>query len=178
MTEHVMIDLETLGTNPDSVFLSVAGVFFDINTGKCGQEFYMNVTKQSAINAGRTVSTSTMEWWAKQDPKIMARMYVNAKPLEIVLTKFREFIKLSPTGVTPWGNSASFDLGMLNDAYRRAGSGAPWSFMKERCYRTIVSELGTRIVFPEPSKQAHDPIVDCKYQIKKLCMVWQRLKNV
>lgn len=45
--EDMMIDIETLGTRPGSVILSVGAVMFDRHGVGHGETFYMNVERES-----------------------------------------------------------------------------------------------------------------------------------
>ena len=166
--KELMIDLETLGTGQNSVFLSLAAVQFSLD-GRVGAKFYMNIEKESALRAGLQVDQKTLDWWATQRPEIMAKMFENARPINMVLAAFREWYK--SVGVTrPWGNSASFDLGILGNGYNRVGIAQPWALYNEMCFRTIMNLNGgkpTSII--KDNTKAHDPIYDCEYQIK--CLV-------
>lgn len=162
--KHVMIDLETLGISADSVFLSIAAVQFDLR-GNTDQEFLMNVELESALKAGRTISPGTLQWWLTQRPEIMNKMFNNPTPLEYALEELGRFLLVNHI-VSPWGNSANFDLGMLANAYTKACIPLPWRYSNERCYRTAFALSGLKHnVKPE---NAHDLLEDCRYQIKEL----------
>src|SRR5258706_4909507 len=162
--KHVMIDLETLGTSADSVFLSLAAVQFDLK-GNTGAEFSMNVELESAIRAGRTISSSTLQWWLTQRADIMKKIVDSLAPLVRVLEGLSRFFALNQL-IYPWGNSAGFDLGMTADAYTKAGLALPWRYSNERCYRTAWGL--TNLKHTTKSEYAHDPIIDCHYQIGEL----------
>jgi len=59
---HIMLDLETFGTDNDSVICSIGAVEFDIVTGKRGMEFYQKIDIQSCLDAGLKVSGQTILW--------------------------------------------------------------------------------------------------------------------
>jgi len=168
-----MIDLETLGTRSYSVFLSIAAIQFDPNTGQIGNTFRCNINLESAIKAGLRIDSSTLEWWLTQRPEIMKRMFDDPIELKDALEQLAKFFSANKI-FSPWGNSAGFDLGLLADAYSIAGMPPlPWKFWNEMCYRTMAKLVPSTI---EKPKNAHDPIVDCEYQIKVLCNVLQTLK--
>lgn len=168
--KHVMIDLETLGTNSNSIFLSLAAVEFELD-GTMGETFYMNVDLKSAMRAGLTISAETIKWWLEQRPEIMRKMFKDTKELETVLMDFFEWCyKRNCTYF--WGNSASFDLGILGNAYKRSKISLPWSYRNERCYRTVVSTFTNNGVWVEKdSTKSHDPIYDAVYQIERLTQI-------
>ncbi len=68
MATHAMIDIETLGTEPGSVVLSVGAVKFDPFNNiepNNGKHWMLDVDAQT--NVGRLVDESTLAWWGKQD---------------------------------------------------------------------------------------------------------------
>lgn len=173
--EHAMIDLETLGVSPDSVFLSVGIIEFDINTGEMSSDtLYERVSLKSAQGWDRKIDSDTLQWWMTQRPDILREMFIDAIPLMDVLVAITNFIKINGIKYV-WGNSASFDLGILNHTYKAMALPQPWEFRNERCYRTVTSlfpELGQHIT---KGDNAHHPLVDCEYQIRKLCYVWEQI---
>jgi hypothetical protein len=178
MNNHVMIDLETLGKRPSSVFLSVAACQFDIETGELGKKFRMNVSLKSALKAGRKVDADTIKWWMEQRGDIRGKMFENGEELIYVLEEFQDWILdvglLSTDGnVFVWSNSASFDIGMLNHAYCSQDLLSPWNFRNERCYRTAVAHMKDTLgiytpILPQKPDNAHDPAVDAEHQVEVL----------
>lgn len=164
--DNFMIDLETMGTKPYSVIMSIGAVAFDLKTGEKGDSFYQNIDKASSIKAGLTVDQSTKDWWDKQPREAYNKMFVDTVPLETALRGFQSWIKLQPGSFKyVWGNSASFDLGLLDNAYDIMKIPKPWMYTNERCCRTIVALAPS--IKGNWSKPAgvHDPIIDCNYQI-------------
>lgn len=163
---HVMIDIETLGTRHSSIFLSVAAVPFDLKGRKIStkKNFVRTVELQSALDAGLTIDASTLQWWLEQKPEILKLMFKNPEPLQKVLWSLKIFFEENDI-LYPWGNSASFDLGILANAYQKCGIELPWKFYNERCYRTLVALFPTNISKPV---NAHDPLADCYYQLHRL----------
>jgi len=67
MATHAMIDIETLGTEPDCVVLSVGAVKFD--PYKLTDPHAKTLWRPSAdeqMTADRSVLESTLQWWAGQ----------------------------------------------------------------------------------------------------------------
>jgi hypothetical protein len=172
--KHAMIDLETLGTDPDSVFLSVAAIQFDPHGNGIGESFYRNIELKSAIQFNRSISADTIKWWLEQRPEIMKKMFISTDTMESVLGSFALWIEDNKI-TTVWGNSASFDLGMLNNAYKSLGRQSPCHFMRERCYRTLLAEFPIKI--DKDETQAHHPVYDCRYQIEKLQSLYRYIAS-
>jgi hypothetical protein len=169
---HVMIDLETLGTKSDSVFLSIAAVQFDIRTGETGKVLYNNIELESALRAGRRVDADTIKWWLNQNNETMKKMFEKPILLQTALQQLTYFFEENSL-LYPWGNAASFDLGMLNDAYNKLYIKQPWYGKNERCYRTVIQMLNEP-VWKNPA-HSHDPVYDCKYQISCLAQLNKEL---
>ena len=177
---HFMVDLETMGTRPYSVIASVGIVQFDIHTGRTGKEFYMTVDELSCIKAGLNKDPDTVAWWKRQDPAVRAKLFVNVQPLKTVLAQLGSFIVDACPAKSLrelWGNAASFDLGLLNNAYEKCKMTVPWEFYNERCCRTIVMLNPDVKMMTKKPKGAHDPIVDCKFQIDYVVRTIQSIKN-
>jgi len=173
---HIMVDLETFGTDNDSVICSIGAVEFDINTGKTGREFYEKIDIQSCLDAGMKVKGSTLMWWLQQSENARKELY-SAKTITLIsaLSRFTDFINDVGIHSQIWGNSNRFDLGILQNAYKSAGLDIPWDFRKERDVRTLVSfrpEIQKNSVF---EGTAHNAIADCKHQIKYCSQIWNVL---
>lgn len=170
---HLMIDLETLGTDRDSVVLSIGAVEFDLLKGEQGNSFKVNIDIQSSLEAGLKINGDTLKWWLTQRPEILSRSLYGYVVLEEALKNLTNFIINNDIAYV-WGNSASFDLGLLKDCYSKFNMEVPWSYRGERCYRTMFNMV---YIDAEKPKDAHDPIVDCRYQIDNLIKIWSKIRN-
>ena len=73
MTTHATIDIETLGTSPNTVVLTIGGIKFDPLADDClHSEFYYRLDADEQIGIGRTVDEKTLEWWETQPEEIKA----------------------------------------------------------------------------------------------------------
>lgn len=170
---HCMVDLETLGTQPGSVILSIGAVLFNpaLPPDQCmGEEFYCVVSKQSCLDAGLTIDQDTLAWWEKQSPE--ARQVLadaddpnTADTLEDSLNMFKMFL---PPDVKVWSNGANFDQPLLDVAYNRCGLSLPWKFWNSRCHRTIVALHPNEKSIRPANALAHNALEDVKYQTKHL----------
>ena len=61
---HMMVDIETLGTSPDSVILEISTVLFTVEYGAdlVSPATYI-FDRNHQISVGRTVDESTLDWW-------------------------------------------------------------------------------------------------------------------
>ena len=162
MGQHIMIDLETLGTRPGSVILSIGAVVFDLKTGKLEAEFYKNIDRASCEKVGLTTDNATVEWWEKQSPEAKAALEPDQVKLLDALAAFTDwFARVG--GECVWGHGATFDLVLLAEAYRAERVPPPWKFWNERCCRTVLA-LGNRTPDKTRFGLHHNALDDAKSQ--------------
>lgn len=138
---NVMVDLETLGTTPGAVILSIGAVFFDENG--LGDEMEVVISIKDSLAHGLTTSPDTIAWWGKQSAE--ARKVIDdagsegAFPLKDALEMFNAFLASNgdPKKVLVWGNGADFDNVLLAAAYNAADVPLGWGQYNNRCYRTM-----------------------------------------
>lgn len=182
MFEDVMVDLETLGTRPGSVILSIGAVFFH-PVGGLGPEFYAVIDVASSCVAGLVGDASTIKWWSEQS-EAAREVYSQAfngygVDLSVVLTQFGAWLDEHGTGekaVKVWGNGAAFDNAILAEAYKRASVRLPWRFFNDRCFRTLKN---LAVVNPglEPKFEGvrHNALADAKHQARWAIAIMQQL---
>lgn len=178
MIDQICVDLETLGVKGDAVFLSIAAIKFDKETGELGDRFKRNISLDSALKLGLKVEEQTLKWWMDQRIEHLKAMFVDSVPIQSALLEFSIFIK-PKDGIqfTLWGNSARFDLQKISTAYNLLGLKEPWdSYGHERCYKTYAKDFPS-LRIEKDMERAHDPMYDCEFQIKQLCYIWSKIKN-
>jgi hypothetical protein len=172
--KHVMIDIETMGSQSLSSIVSIGAVRFDLKTGEVGEKFYVNVDLQSCIDAGLNINSDTLMWWLNQNEEARKKITEKGFTLPVALLSLSSCITKEDE---VWGNSARFDLGILSDAYNAVKLPIPWDFRKERCVRTLVS-FAPFIKDVEPNTGvAHDALADCIFQISYCSKIYNKLKN-
>lgn len=137
--EHksVMVDIETLGTRPGDVVLSIGAVWFSVEEG-IKSTFHVSIDPESSKAAGMRAQKSTLEWWEKQSEAARQAAFGGEFSLQSALKQFSMWLPQGDT-TTVWGNGANFDNALLNAAYRAAKMDQPWTFWNDRCYRTMSS---------------------------------------
>ncbi|HGC2763574.1 TPA: 3'-5' exoribonuclease, partial [Escherichia coli] len=145
---HLMIDLETMGTNTNAPIVVIGAVFFDPQTGEIGPVFYIVISLTDAMNTGAVPDGGTIKWWLKQSSEARAAILTGQVKLKDSLSRFREFINeySDEKFVQVWGNGATFDNAILRTSYERLDIPCPWRYHNDRDVRTIV-ELGKTIDF-------------------------------
>ena len=140
---HIMLDLETMGTGPNAAIVAIGAVEFELTKtgGQLGESFYHCISLESAMASGGQADASTVLWWLKQNDAARA-MFTNASTEHSwSLAQFSIWMGMrgDPKNLRVWGNGASFDNVILASAYRRTGLKLPWNSFNDRCYRTVKS---------------------------------------
>ncbi|EIS6449262.1 3'-5' exoribonuclease [Escherichia coli] len=175
---HLMIDLETMGKNPDAPINALAGTFFDPATGEMGPEFSKTIDLETA---GGVIDRDTIKWWLKQSREAQSAILTDEIPLDDALLQLREFIDENSGEffVQVWGNGANFDNVILRRSYERQEIPCPWRYTNDRDVRTIVA-LGLVMDFDARSVitfegERHNALHDARYQAKYVSAIWQKL---
>ncbi|MEC9493739.1 3'-5' exoribonuclease [Escherichia whittamii] len=175
---HLMIDLKTMGTNPDAPIISIGAIFFDPQTGDMGAEFIKTIDLETA---GGVIDRGAIKYWWKQSREAQSAIMTDEIPLDDALLQLREFIDENSGEffVQVWGYEASFDNVILRRSYERQGIPCPWSYYNDRDVRTIV-ELGKAIDFDARTAipfegERHNALDDARYQAKYVSAIWQKL---
>lgn len=138
---NVMLDLETLGTTPGCVVLSIGAVEFDPDTGELGREYYDTINQSSSLAVGLETDLDTVAWWKKQSLEAQKVLYAthedNGTQIAPALAGFAEFLAPCGKSLCVWGNGSDFDQPILAAAYKAVGQKTPWLFWNNRCYRTL-----------------------------------------
>lgn len=112
-----MIDLETLGTAANAPVVAIGAVFFDPNTGKLGDQFEVTIDVEDALRYG-VMSGSTFKWWMSQGDAARQKVVRGRETAEAAFKQFWNFVLKHGDNVQPWGNGASFDIAILDYAFR------------------------------------------------------------
>ena len=176
--DHLMIDLETMGKNPDAPIISIGAIFFDPQTGDMGPEFSKTIDLETA---GGVIDRDTIKWWLKQSREAQSAIMTDEIPLDDALLQLREFIDENSGEffVQVWGNGANFDNTILRRSYERQGIPCPWRYYNDRDVRTIV-ELGKAMDFDARMDipfegERHNALDDARHQAKYVSAIWQKL---
>lgn len=161
MTTHLMLDIETAGTRPGAVVLSVALVRF---TDEASVSVNLSVPDQVAL--GLEQDAATLEWWGQQDPAAWAAATQNPLPLTSALPYLLQWIAWAGPDPLIWCHGASFDVPLLGEVYRRAGyKDAPCPFWSIRDTRTLYDLAGVNVkdyAVPPPHIALNDAIAQTR----------------
>lgn len=164
----LMIDFETLGTDPDTCVISVGACFFDETTGQIGPTFYMAFDIDEQLKKGRSITGSTLKWWMGQSGAAKKVFNEQAQPAKDVLTLFSKWVLSQNTisKIKPWGNGSSFDISIIEDMFRMYDIKCPWLYYSVYDLRTFKRYIanGAKVVVAEGT--AHNALDDAIAQAK------------
>lgn len=177
--KHAMIDLETMGTTPGAAIVSIGVVIFDPRFGKVDKEntFYRELDWQTQK---RHIDNETWKWWGRQSDLAKGGLH-GLEDLDDVLVELIDFL---PSDVKVWGNGATFDISMLEDAYRQFNTDCPWKFYNVRDCRTIKdiyeSSRGglNKTMGSVVGSGAHNALNDALHQAEYITFIWNKILSV
>lgn len=167
-TTHVMIDLETLGTDLNSVIVAIGAVKFNIKTGEIVSEFYSPVDPASCQEVGMGIDAKTVMWWLHPDRDDARKALLKDEYRNDIFNALTDFMEWYGAEEVPvWGNGCMFDNQIMELAFKRLNIPCPWSYKENRDYRTIKQLLGANYCKPE-AVLAHHALEDAKWQAQHL----------
>lgn len=172
----VMIDIETLGTEPNSIILTIGAVKFKRSGGTDSNKFYKRIDIPSCRKIGLVSNKETEEWWARQNEKVRFEALENKDnriPIEQALKEFKTWFG---TSRYVWSHGSCFDCVILGQAFKKCGMEAPWKFWDIRDTRTLY-DLGKINRNDMPNAGAHDALNDCLSQIIGAQKAFEKLKK-
>lgn len=165
MAIHAMIDKETLGTNPDTVILTIGVVLFDpCATGIIDRiELRPTIEDQTDVY-NRTINDSTVEWWSKQSAEAIEEAMGDRDRIS-----FRECMESLQQfcwkAEKVWSNGSVFDIIVAESAFRDLGIDPPWKFWEIRDCRTIYDLAGVSLKDSKyQTKTTHKAVEDAEHQ--------------
>lgn len=176
MAKHVMADLETLSTADNALILSIGGVLFDGDT--ILDKFHVGIDPVDAERYGLRVDAATAwGYWANPErDEARKRLFELPKvDLFAALDGFSIWVQQTPTDErgSLWGNGATFDNVLIQNAYKAAGLENPFSYKQQACYRTL-KNLCPEVEYAQIGV-AHDALDDAQSQAAHLQAICKRL---
>jgi hypothetical protein len=175
MAKHVMLDLETYGTKPGSIILSIGAVTFDMNG--LYEEFYEVIDLKASKAWGFTEDFNTVKWWSKQSQAARKAVFEAETTVlpNSATHSFAAWVK-QVGGISIWGNGADFDLPLLQAYFDKTGTLWPVAFYNHRCFRTLKTMCPPQEI--AKNEEAHNALADAKWQAEYTIACLQWLKKV
>jgi hypothetical protein len=159
---HLMIDLEGLATGPDTTILTIAAQTFDpFGSGYYDRHYYARVTLESQEN--RSIDDGTIAWWATQPDHAREEAFGEQGriPLDQALDELGKLIWHSQL---IWSQGPTYDMNILEHAYKSYNKPLPWKYYMVRDSRTVFSLWPEQPIPPT----SHHALEDCRRQIGML----------
>ncbi len=184
----IMLDFETLADTQNAAILSMAAVPFNLETGEMGKAFYEYIDLQSCLEVGMEVTGNTFYWWLTKSEDARQEITSNdiRRHIQYIPSAFRAWLtksedarqEINEKEIRIWGNGAKFDLGILDNLYRKTQVINPFNFRNERCVRTYASLRPEIMANFEYHGTKHHPVDDCRNQIRYVCLIHADTKKV
>jgi 3'-5' exoribonuclease-like protein len=181
---HVMIDLETLDTLPTAAITQIGLCEFQPVLGcpgRVGRSAIIAVDPTDQPSLGLTIGVSTFLWWLDQDADARSGMVkpleflgVAPVPLVVALGMVSMFFRNCDAEFA-WGHGATFDISIMENAYRACKTPPPWDRRCMRDTRTIFHVAPPE--WPEnPTKHRAD--ADAVAQAHAVCSSYSKLTGI
>jgi exodeoxyribonuclease VIII len=167
-----MVDLETMAVSPNAVVLTLGAVHFNPYGDGYSDKLYMRISIDDQDTLNREVDPNTLDWWAKQDAKIMEEAFSpdDRVPLAEAIDRFHKFAWGCDAF---WSHGSVFDIVILENIYRQLGKPVPWQFWQIRDTRTLF-DLGWDPDMPKGG--LHDALQDAIRQAAGVQNIYSKLK--
>jgi exodeoxyribonuclease VIII len=125
------------------------------------QNFSAHIEPQSCLDLGMTVAWSTIAWWLQQPEAARMEMVradtaMHLAEALIVLKRWLEAVSGGNSKeLFVWGHGATFDISLLEDAYRRCKLPVPWHYRNVRDLRTLRALAPPDLVLTAPSAEGN-----------------------
>jgi len=164
----LMIDIEGLATTHNALILTIAAQSFDpFGTGYIDRQYYARITLESQED--REINDETVIWWSSQGAAQEEAFNENDRiPLNDALDGL---YKIAWQHDLIWAQGPTYDINILEHAYRSRGKKQPWQYYKIRDNRTVLA------LWPDHPKPptSHHALEDCRRQIDILQATLQHL---
>ena len=179
MSQNIMFDLETLGTEPNTAILTVGMVKFDTETGivdlESGKHIRMDLGEM-LHTLGRSFTTDTLEFWIKQPGESSGALFEgDVHTVSQLKSELKEYVGYFDE---VWGNGSNFDIAILENLLEVY---TPWQFWNIRDVRTI-NKVGKEIVKYQLKEREfkgvkHHALDDAIHQAEYVCEIFAMLRN-
>lgn len=174
-TNSVMIDIETISTQPNACILSLAAVKFDLldtTIPMDGKVWYFDMDEQ-VEKYGRDIDEDTLGWWASQGQDAIDASFSDSErqTCDEIMQEFHQFCWNASQF---WAQGTIFDITILENLLKQLGRPTPWNFRQIRDTRTLF-DLGIPYTYDNPVK--HDPLADCVAQSLAVQDIFKWINN-
>lgn len=165
----VMIDIETCGTGVDACILTIAAQCFDpLQRSDYHQQRHWYARIDPESQPDRNISQGTIEWWATQPREAQEEAFGPDDRVPLV-DALQDLHKMVWHCNRVWANGPTFDMNILEHAYKSYNIVLPWQYYKVRDARTVYGLCPQLQKYPA----SHHALEDCRRQID---LLWDSLE--
>ena len=162
-----MVDIETAGTKPGCVVLTVGAAVFVPQTGEVKSTFYEKISFKDSVLRGLVVEPSTWSWWQKQDEAARTEAFSGTRNLAEVALDFDQWVYAAKGVRDFWCQGTDFDYPIWEAAFTRASMGRfPVKYNAKRDTRTVYAVAGVDTGLISRQGTYHNALDDVLHQIR------------
>lgn len=166
----IMIDIEGLGTGPETTILTIAAQEFNpLVRDQYGRHYYVRVDLES--QEGRSIEQGTIDWWATQPVAVRDEAFNEAGRVSL-REALEGLYKLVWQSTRVWAQGPTYDMNILEHAYKSCNITLPWRYYSVRDSRTLFGLVPSLNSYPA----SHHALEDCRRQIMLLWDAMEYLK--
>jgi hypothetical protein len=169
----IMLDIETLGTRPGCVILTLGAVKFNpFSLDAPGPGLYVRPDVDEQIAKGREVQEDTMLWWMQQAEDVREEALGEDGRITVE-EMYRQLNRFLVGSNNIWCQGPAFDMVIIENLYRQYGWPTPWQFWQIRDSRTLFGVHGDPRV--KGKVGLHNALEDCVSQATAVQQVYNKL---
>lgn len=175
---RLMLDIETLDTEPTAVVFQVGACVFD-DSGDIFNKSLWHVDILPQIIRGRTISLETQKFWMAQKEEAWFRMPQEVTTVFQMFTDLNVMIDQKKVGEV-WSNSPSFDAVIMRSLAKDFSASPAWDFRQDRDVRTL-KKIATFMGwggFNSVTATTHNAIEDAIDQTNAVVSAFEHLSDV
>jgi hypothetical protein len=173
----VMIDIETLGSNPRAPVIQIGACAFSLRAGEVGPTWSELVRPNFEYTKP---DVDTIAWWMKQneDARLHVAKCVEAGIFETeALQALTQFIADNTIDVCAWAMPPEFDLVILRNLGDARGIKMPWHYAATRDLRTLEHLVGKTKADRMQATTPHDAGSDAAAQASTAIKYYRALSD-
>lgn len=164
----ICVDIETLGTSPDTVILSIGACVWNLDSNTVSDCYYSEI---KSTQFKRTTDADTLEWWKIQ--RELGTHFPDGK--ESLRTVLGDFCAWTAKHVGPiYSNGTDFDITILTHALKQEDYLIPWAYYAVRDYRTL-RQLFPHVKAPQANSKKHHAMYDAIYETQHLLEILRHI---
>lgn len=175
---QLMLDLETLSSEPNAPIIQIGATAFDIRAGVVGPSLTISVRPDFRITPP---SLSTVCWWLQQNEgaRLSVAKSVDGLTPEAACFRFAAFVETNcVSGFELWAMPPEFDCVILANTYRSVDRPLPWKYNKTRDLRTLEALANCSSKDRVKADIPHDAGSDAEAQAKTAILYWKQVFGI